>query len=328
MVLAVLSIASVCGQTTKFYSIAKSVIDTTEKYLYNPAILKTKEWIDFKTKVLDQSVNFSDDIEFKKMFNSNAAALPFTHYGIHLISRNNMPDQGTQNKNGKQEKFKIRQIDNETVLFTVKTFSASKDEIIPFIDSLKTMNFSNLIIDLRNNSGGTIASALPLAEYLVRDTLYGGAFLTQKYFIKNTELPTTDEYKKFPLFSEASFSMIINGIHNQEGLCLVVYPDENAFEGKLYVLVNRNTASTCEPLIYGLKSAKRATLVGERSYGAMLNGEEFNINDEFSLFMPTADYYTADGQKIDKAGVEPDIAVDPADALEKTMEIIRDKSVQ
>jgi len=41
--------------------------------------------------------------------------------------------------------------------------------------------------------------------------------------------------------------------------------------------------------------------------------------------LPTADFYTADGQRIDKVGVNPDVSVDPASALEKTLEIIADR---
>jgi len=223
------------------------------------------------------------------------------------------------------QKFEIKKADNETVVFTVKTFSASAEEIIPFIDTLKTMSFSNLIIDLRRNTGGTIASALPLAEYLIQDTLMGGAFLTQKYFAKHSAIPEAGSYNNFPLFSEASFSLIISGIHNQEGLCLIIYPDAKSFKGDLYILTDKNTASTCEPLVYGLKTSKRATVIGEKTYGAMLNGEIFRIGDSFNLWIPTADYYTADGFKIDKVGVTPDIEVEPADALDKALEVIQGK---
>jgi len=318
--------ATLSAQKCDYRAIAQAAIDTTEKYLYNPAVLKTKEWSEFKTRVLDLSVNMTDDNEFRKMFVSNGSTLPFTHFGmmINAPSQNNSASASQQES--RPEKFRIRRMDTETVLFTVKTFSASAEEINPYLDTLKSMSFSNLIIDLRDNRGGTIASALPLASYLVNDTLNGGAFLTQKYFATHSEVPKAESFINLPHFSEASFSQIIKGIHTQEGLCLVVYPAEKTFQGKLYILTNRNTASTCEPLVYGLKSAKRAVVVGETTMGAMLNGERFTINDRFSLFLPTADFYAADGQRLDRVGVEPDVKVDPADTLQKTMEIINSKS--
>ncbi len=318
--------SSVSAQKSDYRSIAQSAIDTAEKYLYNPSVLNTKEWHDFKNKVLDQSEKVTDDAEFKKTFNSGVSGLPFTHFGIML----NTPIQNTPAQNSKQEakqeKFIIKTIDPETVLFTAKTFSASAEEITPYLDSLKAMTFSNLIIDLRNNQGGTIASALPLASYLVNDTLQGGAFLTQKYFSLHNEIPKAESFVNLPHFSEASFSRIINGIHTQEGLCLIIFPAEITYNGDLYILTNKYTASTCEPFVYGLKSAKRATIIGETTMGAMLNGEKFIITDKFSLFLPTADFYAADGQRIDRVGVKPDVSVDPASALEKAMEVIADKN--
>ncbi|NJK95472.1 MAG: hypothetical protein HC905_11675 [Bacteroidales bacterium] len=191
------------------------------------------------------------------------------------------------------------------MLFTVKTFSASAEEIEPYIDSLRNLQRDNLIVDLRNNSGGTIASALPLARFLVKDTLYGGVFITQKYFKIHDQLPSVDDYKKFDIFSEASFELIIKGIHTTEGLCLVVYPEKNSFSGKIYILTNRYTGSTCEPLVYGLKHSKRATIVGEKTYGGMLNGEKFNITKSFRLWVPTADYYTSDGKRLTGLELHP-----------------------
>ncbi len=308
-----------------YYSITKAAIDTTEQYLYNPTLLESSEWSMFKEKVLALSKVVVDDYEFTKIFNYNGTTLPFTHFGLvqPTVNTNTQTEKSSNDKPDKQpEKFNIKTIDSKTILFTVKSFSASADEIIPYIDSLKAKTFENLIIDLRDNSGGTIASALPLTQYLVNDTLFGGAFITQKYFRNHNEMPKTESYKNFPLFSEASFSLIIDGIHKQEGLCLIVYPDSDNFKGNLYVLTNRNTASTCEPLVYGLKNTGRATIVGETTYGAMLNGEKFQINEDFILWTPTADYYTADGSRIDKIGVEPNVSVEPVNALTKTLEII------
>ena len=51
----------------------------------------------------------------------------------------------------------------------------------------------------------------------------------------------------------------------------------------------------------------------------MLNGERLKLQGKFNLWMPTADYYTADGNKIDKTGVEPNVIVNPNEALEKAL---------
>lgn len=307
-----------------YQTIALEALRTTEDNLYNPALIQSDKWKTFYKKVTTLSSKVRDDYEFEKAFNFQVSNLPFSHYGISIKARENQ-NKVSNNITEKKEnsKFEIKTINDRTALFSVKTFSASADEIIPYIDSLKAKNFENLIIDLRYNGGGTIASALPLVSYIVKDTLYGGLFLTRKYFSTHSNIPDTSEYKNFPLFSEASFSLIIEGIHKHNGLCLVVNPDKNNYKGNVFILTNSKTASTCEPLVYGLKQNKRAIIVGERTAGAMLNGERFELKGKFNLWMPTADYYTIDGTKIDKIGVEPDILVESNLALEKAIEQIK-----
>lgn len=308
-----------------YRAIATEVLEKTEENLYNPGLIQSDKWKAFKNKVIGLSAKVQDDYEFEKAFNFQVKDLPFSHYGISIKAPETTTSSNTSKATTtkKNTKFELKRMDDHTMLFNVKSFSASANEIIPYIDTLKTLAFDNLIIDLRNNGGGTIASALPLVSYLVNDTLYGGLFLTRKYFSTHNTLPSVADYKNFPLFSEASFQLIIEGIHKSDGLCLVVYPDKNNFKGKLYILTNKNTASTCEPLVYGLKQNKRATIVGERTAGAMLNGERFELQGKFNLWMPTADYYTIDGNKIDKTGVEPNLAVKPEMALEKVMELVK-----
>lgn len=307
-----------------YNAIAGEAIKTTENLLFNPNLIQGKEWKNFKSQVLKLSKKVLDDYEFEKMYNIQVKNLPFSHYGISLKPKEQQSTSSIEvvKKQNENAKFKISSINENTILFSVKSFSATADEIIPFIDSLKNIDPDNLIIDLRNNGGGTIASALPLASYLINDTLYGGLFLTQKYFLSHKDLPTISEFRKFPLFSEASYQLIIEGIHKHDGLCLMVAPAEPTFKGKVYILTNKNTASTCEPLVYGLKQSKRAVVVGERTAGAMLNGEKFELSGRYNLWLPTADYYTVDGNKIDKIGVEPDIQVKSELALEKVLELL------
>ncbi len=303
-----------------YHAIARAAIDTSRCYLFDPAILKGEAWISFEEKVLRLSSVVADDYEFENMYNLNAQNLPFSHYGIRL---NKPPKKAGGSRNdAPTSKFELKKINTNTVLFSVRTFSASADEIQPYIDTLRNLKIDNLIIDLRGNTGGTIASALPLARFLFKDTLYGGVFITQKYFKTHDQLPSVDAYKHFDIFSEASFELIIKGIHTTEGLCLVVYPEKYPFPGKVYILTNGSTGSTCEPLVYGLKHSKRATVVGEKTYGGMLNGEQFNITKNFRLWVPTADYYTSDGKKIDRVGVMPDVVCKSEEALEKTLGLI------
>ena len=197
----------------------------------------------------------------------------------------------------------------------ILSFSGSVSEMDSIMTIVKTKKYTNLIVDLRDNSGGSVAAGLTFAKNIVDSSFYGGIFLTQKWFNEHKELPKVNEYTQFPLFSEANFDLIIEGIHNKKGLCLQVVPNEKVYSGNVFILTNNNTASTCEPIAYGLKQFKQATIVGEKTAGAMLNGEIFDLKSGFSLVIPTATYYTSDGYKIDENGVIPNIETESKDAL-------------
>ena len=107
----------------------------------------------------------------------------------------------------------------------------------------------------------------------------------------------------------------------QEAFRMVIPGHERPiFQGKVYVLVNHNTASACEPLIDLFQKFDIGTLVGERSAGAMLSGQTFPLNDDYDIFIPISDYQTAEGKAIDKVGIEPDVKVDSEDALTHVLE--------
>lgn len=288
----------------------------TEKYIYNPDLMEHKKWKKFKKRIFKVEDKITDNWDLTTSYGYAAfTTLPFTHYGI------------TRKSNEKGEEHyeypQLKEISEQTALLTIKSFSGPRYLMDSVIDKLKKKNYQNLIIDLRNNPGGSVEMAMPLASYLAKDDLYGGVFLTRKWFENHKELPKNEDYNDFPHFTEASFDLIIDGIHGQEALCLKVVSEDQHFKGKVYILTDNITASTCEPLVYGLKYCKMATIIGEKTAGAMLNGEIFPLNNELQLWIPTAEYYTVDGKKLDQIGVEPDIKVESEEALYKTLELIK-----
>ncbi len=62
------------------------------------------------------------------------------------------------------------------------------------VDIIKGKNYEHLIIDMRNNGGGTIVKAISLIKYLTDEEIYGGVFLTNKWFSENANPPSVEEY--------------------------------------------------------------------------------------------------------------------------------------
>lgn len=95
---------------------------------------------------------------------------------------------------------------------------------------------------------------------------------------------------------------------------------------EIYVLVSKRTGSGAEECAYDLQTQKRATIVGESTWGGANPGHVVRLNDHFAAFVPT-------GRAINPitktnwegTGVSPDVKVAPADALKtaQTMAIER-----
>jgi len=297
-------------------AIMDSAIAVTQNKLYDPSILHTPAWEKFKNEMARVSKFTEDDAAFVlAFFYFSQKMLPFTHYSLYAPL-----DQEEDNSLSTDKNVTLEQKGPKTMYMKVSSFGGSEGEMDTAFSQIMDKGYDTLIVDLRDNGGGSIEAGLGFIRHLIKDTLYGGIFLTQKYFINHTLPPGADQYKSFPAFSKANLSLLYKGISELPGICLVAYPQPPVYTGKVYLLVNGNTASTCEPIVYGLKQHHIATIAGERTAGAMLCGEQYDIKDGFTLTVPVATYYASDGYKIDKRGVEPDIKVKSADALDSVLQ--------
>ena len=85
----------------------------------------------------------------------------------------------------------------------------------------------------------------------------------------------------------------------------------------VYVLTSGETASAAEQFCYNLKMLKRATLVGETTRGSAHAGVFHRIDDHFGMGIPEVQAKNPYGKNDwEGVGVEPDVKVNAADALE------------
>jgi len=134
------------------------------------------------------------------------------------------------------------------------------------LKKLLRQNINTLILDLRDNAGGYVDSAVAIAdEFLAKDELI---------------LITKDKKG----VEEKSFA-------TEKGLF------EN---GKLYVLINENSASSSEILAGAIQDNDRGTLIGRLSYGKGLVQREMPLGDGSMVRLTVAQYYTPTGRSIQK----------------------------
>lgn len=293
-------------------AILNLALQATDDNIYNRAVLEATDFRKFNRRMQRIAFRAQDDVEMVFAFYYHSGKLPFSHYALiksHLDISQGIPPQD-------QPDYVIFEEKTPHIAYLrIKAFKGTAREIDSIFTIIKEKGYENLIIDLRSNSGGNIEPALMVARNIADTTYYGGIFLTQKWFDDHQVAPPIEEYVNFPHFSEANAGLLLDGIHEEEGICLKIEPEEETYGGKVFILTNRYTGSTCEPLVYGAKQYGLATIVGERTAGAMLNAEMFELTDGFQLFLPTAEYYASDGYRIDMKGVEPDIKVESGQAL-------------
>jgi len=95
-------------------------------------------------------------------------------------------------------------------------------------------------------------------------------------------------------------------------------PTDAFVDVPVFILTSNRTFSAAESCTFGLKINDRVTLVGERTGGGGHFGDEALLNEELRLFVPGGRTYDPDtGKGWEAEGIEPDIAVPYAEALER-----------
>ncbi|MBU6256514.1 MAG: S41 family peptidase [Chloroflexi bacterium] len=136
-----------------------------------------------------------------------------------------------------------------------------------------------IILDLRDDPGGYLSTALSIASEFIGDGVV--------YMEENSKGERT------------TTSAQSGGIATDSSIQLVV-------------LINRGSASASEILAGALQDRKRATLVGETSFGKGVVQTFIDLSDGSGLKLTIAKWLTPNGRWIHKVGLTPDIAVTPA----------------
>ena len=171
----------------------------------------------------------------------------------------------------------------------------------------KASNCERLVIDLRGNTGGGIG-CLRLMSYLTEGRTPVGYSVTRRRAeqgFSKEKLPVFDHIpsKKIGLLGLAlkfvgrDQSVVIS----TEGL------GKQRFHGKVVLLVNEHSASSCEMVAAFANENKLATIVGSATPGRLLGGHSFRVGHGYRIAIPVAAYYTWNGTFLEGKGVAPDV---------------------
>lgn len=322
-----ITIGTIHGKTSKedrisYIELYPQIIKTIKDNIYSRHVLQTKEWKKFEKDLKNLCTNAQDDIELFFGFSMLTQKLPFSH--LYLFIGKDENEVETEEIISTVKSVIFEEKSSSTAYLQIKNFGNSADELNAILPEIvANPAYKNLIIDLRDNGGGGINAAFALAKYIVTEDMEVGYFPTNKLSYSGYQ---PELFKTLPELQPKTTDEFGNELKTSPGVKLIFNkPSNPVFTGKLYVLTNGNTGSTCEPLVYALKNRKKATIIGEKTYGGMLAASPFVASEKYILMLPIADFYTYDGIRLDKVGVEPDIIVKSENALEETLEIINDE---
>ena len=302
-------------------------IDTVLKaQLFDPAAYETSETHDFLNKLRNTSGKVRDEAEFLMSWMFAYGSLPFSHcyIGRKLDPRyEDVFAQASSTSPLTVGMNKAISIDENGGIITLRIATFEGDSYVEidkaFADIIER-NPDGLIIDLRDNPGGTHKSSRIVA-YLIKSALNAGVFFNRHARTK----VLANELKDFPEVSLASIpstNELNNLIKKHNAFIGIIEPADLVYNGQVVILVNRGTASACEPLVAGLQDNKRATIIGEKTAGSMLLSSEFDVGGGWLLSVPTIDYLTIQGIRLDGRGVVPDIETSSEEAPQVAREFL------
>lgn len=141
------------------------------------------------------------------------------------------------------------------------------------LEELENKGITGLVIDVRNNGGGYLNSAVEIAE----------------------------------LFIEKGKN--IYGLESKKGTEYYKDDTKDSRNYKVSVLINGSSASASEILAAALKESYDATLVGTKSYGKGTVQETSQLSSGGMIKVTTAYWLTPEGNKINGIGLIPDAEI-------------------
>lgn len=167
--------------------------------------------------------------------------------------------------------------DGSTAIITITRFDDDTGKKV----QQEAQNFASrgvdkVILDLRNNGGGYVSAASDLLSLW----LDGQVVYEQK-----------SKYSGDSKSSSSPSKAILKDM-------------------KTIVLVNGSTASASEIVAGALQDYKKATIVGEQTYGKGVVQSLVKLSGGATLKVTTADWYTPNGTSLNGTGITPDVVVE------------------
>ena len=197
------------------------------------------------------------------------------------------------------ETVKYKVLENQIGYISISEFdSVTGAQFAKALKQLQKKNIEGLVVDLRNNPGGSLSTVCDILDSI----LPKGLIVYTKDKNGKKEEYTSDEKHRLNL--------------------------------PMSVLVNGQSASASEIFAGAVQDYGKAEIIGTQTYGKGVVQNLFDLKDGTCVKLTTSEYFTPKGRNIDGKGITPDVKIeykynakDPkADSqLDKAVSVVKDK---
>ncbi|QNK61236.1 hypothetical protein H7F33_11710 [Pedobacter sp. PAMC26386] len=215
----------------------------------------------------------------------------------------------------------FRILDKETNLLTIPYFRIRyKKAVDSIIEKNKALleQTKHLIIDVRNNSGGSVYTFEKLLPYLYTNPIYinGGSVLATEDNIKNgydiDDVSFTESKKKEIKETAAKLRAHLGELYPLYSGETLRLDSIKKNPGRVSILINGGCASSTEFFILAAEQSKKVTLFGENSGGAVDYIEVISLKmpcNYFSFSYPACRSFLVDKRPLDNIGIAPNVII-------------------
>ncbi len=186
-------------------------------------------------------------------------------------------------------------LDGDIAYIQMQQFSApAHQQVLEAISELDVNSRSGLILDLRNNSGGLLSSAVNVGALFVEE----GVLLREEF--------GTGETRVFEVRDNTAYEVLDSGDER-------VYSSDAIYAGvevPVVVLVNGRSASATELVAGAWQDVGAAIIVGETTFGKGTVQLQNQLVNGGGLRLTIARWLTPNGNWINQQGIVPDVVVE------------------
>jgi hypothetical protein len=251
-----------------------------------------------------------------------------------LFEKISLGDGNSQNNSGslpEQKSLSLLKSDKSVAILRIRNFNAvTEDFYTQCFQQINQTNCKNLIIDLRNNSGGDLADADLLFSYLMNqpyrfmedyEVASRAGFLDRNYFKGGNLISKITKTLIAPFY----VPILYFKVYKKDGKFFTKNPSTkqnrkpNAlhYDGKVYVLINGGSFSATTTFASSIKSRPNTVFVGQETGGSM-DGYTGSImpyrtlpNSKVNIVIGMAYVKTPNTSKELGRGVLPDFEIIP-----------------